>query len=152
MATRILFVCLGNICRSPSAEGVFHALAAKAGLSVEIDSAGTAGWHVGKPPYESMQQAARARLYDISHLRARQFSPRDFAAFDLIIGMDPDNVAHMEALRPAGCETPVALFTDYAPECGVNHVPDPYYTRNFDAVLELIEAASRGLIARLQAV
>ncbi len=141
MTSRILFVCLGNICRSPAAEGVFRAL----DTGAEIDSAGTAGWHVGKPPYGPMQEAASARGYDLSDLRARQFERGDFTRFDLIIGMDDANVADIEALRPAGNATPVRLFTDFAPECGMDHVPDPYYTRDFDGALDLIEAASRGL-------
>ena len=149
MATRILFVCLGNICRSPSAEGVFAAMAQAAGLDVFTDSAGTSHWHVGEPPYGPMQQAARARGYDLSALRARQFRSADFAEFDLIIGMDSDNVADMERLRPAGNRTPLAVFTDFAPESGADHVPDPYYTRDFDGALDLIEAAARGLAARL---
>ncbi len=144
---RILFVCLGNICRSPSAEGVFATLAAD--LDVELDSAGTSDWHVGEPPYDPMQKAARARGYDLSRLRARQFSAVDFDRFDLIIGMDADNLARIEALRPAGSDTTVAVFTDYAPEAGYDHVPDPYYTRDFDQTLDLVEQASRGLIATL---
>lgn len=139
---RVLFVCLGNICRSPAAEGVFRA---HAGASHTIDSAGTAGWHVGKPPYGPMQEAAGARGIDLSDLRARQFGRADFDRFDLIIGMDDSNVADIERLRPAGSETPVRLFTDYAPETGMSEVSDPYYTRDFDGALDLIEAASRGL-------
>lgn len=152
MRKRILFVCLGNICRSPSAEAVFGAQARAAGLEVEIDSAGTEGWHLGKPPYAPMRQAATARGYDLSHLRARQFSAADFSAFDLIIGMDADNIADIERLRPAGSLTPATLFTDYTPESGADHVPDPYYTRDFDAALDLIEQASHGLIAHLKAL
>ncbi len=147
MTTRVLFVCLGNICRSPSAEGVFAALSK--GLDVQIDSAGTSDWHVGDPPYGPMQAAARARGYDLSPLRARQVSARDFDDFDLIIGMDGDNLSNMERLRPAGNQTPLCVFTDYAPETGADHVPDPYYTRDFDQTLDLVEAASRGLITTL---
>lgn len=145
MPTRILFVCLGNICRSPAAEGVFRALCP----AVETDSAGTSSWHVGEPPYGAMQAATAARGLDISDLRARQFSAADFAAFDLIIAMDADNLQAMEQLRPAGNDTPLHLFTDYAPDSGADHVPDPYYTRDFDGCLDLIEAAARGLQATL---
>ena len=113
------------------------------------DSAGTASWHVGKPPYGAMQAAAKARGYDLSDLRARQFHRGDFGRFDLIIGMDDSNIADIEALRPAGNTTPVRLFTDNAAESGVDHVPDSYYTRDFDAALDLIEAAARGLRATL---
>ena len=143
---RILFVCLGNICRSPAAEGVFRDLA---GPEVRTDSAGTSDWHVGEPPYGAMQQAAAARGVDLSDLRARQFGAQDFQSFDLIIGMDSSNMSRMEALRPEGNETPLRLFTDYAPQRGASEVPDPYYTRDFDGALDLIEDCARGLLAEL---
>ncbi|GAA6208222.1 low molecular weight protein-tyrosine-phosphatase [Cognatishimia sp. WU-CL00825] len=139
---KVLFVCLGNICRSPSAEGVFRALTA-----CETDSAGTAGWHVGKPPYGPMLDAAKQRGYDFSDLRARQFVKQDFVDFDLIIGMDESNVSDIENLRPNGNQTPVRLLTDYAPEAGMDHVPDPYYTRDFSGALDLIEVCANGLVA-----
>ncbi len=145
MTHRILFVCLGNICRSPAAEGVFRARAPHHAS----DSAGTAGWHVGKPPYGPMQQAARNRDIELSDLRARQFSAADFDRFDLILGMDASNLADIEALRPPGSETPVRLLTDFAPETQADHVPDPYYTRDFDGALDLIEAAVDGLRVHL---
>lgn len=145
MTTRILFVCLGNICRSPAAEGVFRDLAPE----VKTDSAGTGNWHVGDPPYAPMQRAAKARGFDISDLRARQFHAGDFADFDLIVGMDDTNIQNIECLRPAGHHTVVKRFTDYAPKAGMNHVPDPYYTRDFDGVLDLIEQAAGGLRAAL---
>lgn len=141
MTTRILFVCLGNICRSPAAEGVFRNLAPE----VETDSAGTGGWHIGETPYGPMQTAAQSRGYDLSDLRARQFHAGDFTAFDLIIGMDDANIETIEGLRPAGNDTPVKRLTDYAPASGMPHVPDPYYTRDFNGVLDLIEAAAQGL-------
>ena len=145
MPTRILFVCLGNICRSPAAEGVFRALCPK----VETDSAGTSDWHVGAPPYGAMQAAVAARGLDISDLRARQFTAADFDAFDLIVAMDDSNIARIEALRPDGNATPVRLFTDYAPDTGADHVPDPYYTRDFEGCLDLIAKAAQGLKATL---
>lgn len=141
MSQKILFVCLGNICRSPAAEGVFRQMCPGA----ETDSAGTGGWHVGEPPYGPMQQAARARGYDLSDLRARQFRRNDFDLFDLIVVMDDANLRDVEALRPPANETPVRLFTDYVPDSGADHVPDPYYTRDFDGALDLIERASEGL-------
>lgn len=147
MTTRILFVCLGNICRSPAAEGVFRRIAP----GVETDSAGTSDWHVGDPPYGPMQAAARARGYDLSDLRARQVTGGDFHRFDLILCMDADNVAATEALRPDGNATPVRLLTDFAPQTGATHVPDPYYTRDFDAALDLIETAAEGLKAQVSA-
>lgn len=142
---RVLFVCLGNICRSPTAEGVFREMV----QDVETDSAGTSDWHVGDPPYGPMQAAATARGYDLSDLRARQVTAADFNRFDLIIGMDASNIANVERLRPKGNTTPVRLFTDYAPEQGMDEVPDPYYTRDFDATLDLVEACARGLKAAL---
>ncbi len=147
MTYRILFVCLGNICRSPAAEGVFRARAPHH----TTDSAGTSGWHIGDPPYGPMQAAARARDFDLSDLRARQFVADDFDRFDLIIGMDAENIVNIEALRPSGSETPVHLLTDFAPHTGADHVPDPYYTRDFDGALDLIEAAVEGLERHLRA-
>lgn len=145
MTSRILFVCLGNICRSPAAEGVFRTLMPEA----ETDSCGTANYHIGNPPYGDMQRVAGARGYDFSDLRARQLSAGDFDRFDLIIAMDAQNVADIEAVRPEGNATPVHLFTDYAPESGMDHVPDPYYTRDYEGALTLIEAAARGLRDRM---
>ena len=136
---KVLFVCLGNICRSPSAEGVFREIS-----SAQTDSAGTGGWHVGDPPYGPMLDAAARRGYDFSDLRARQFTAQDFQAFDLIIGMDAANIRDIEDLRPAGNETPVRLFTVYA-ETTMTEVPDPYYTRDFDGALDLIELCAKGL-------
>ncbi len=145
MSHRILFVCLGNICRSPAAEGVFRARAPHH----VTDSAGTMGWHAGKPPYGPMQAAAKVRGIDLGDLRARQFTTADFDRFDLILGMDANNIADIEDLRPAGSDTPVRLLTDFAPETGADYVPDPYYTRDFDGALDLIEAAVEGLAADL---
>lgn len=145
MTQRILFVCLGNICRSPAAEGVFRARAPHH----SADSAGTMGWHMGNPPYGPMQSAAKARKFDLGDLRARQFSAVDFDRFDLILGMDAENIQNIEALRPPESKTPVRLLTDFAPASGADHVPDPYYTRDFDGALDLIEAAVDGLVAHL---
>ena len=145
MTHRILFVCLGNICRSPAAEGVFRARAPQ----YRSDSAGTSGWHIGNPPYGPMQETARARNIDLSDLRARQFVAEDFDRFDLIVGMDANNIADIEALRPPGNEIPVRLLTDFAPQMGADHVPDPYYTRDFNGALDLIEVAVDGLVDHL---
>lgn len=133
---KVLMVCLGNICRSPTAEAVLRAKAPE----WQIDSAGTAGWHHGKPPYEPMQEAAARRGYDLSALRARQFSPSDFADFDLILVMDEENLSDVEAQRPKGTTTPVRLFAETGP------VPDPYYTRDFDGALSMIEAAADRIV------
>ena len=143
---RILCVCLGNICRSPTAEAVLRHMS---GGGIEVDSAGTGDWHVGKPPYGPAAAAAAARGYDLSALRARQFGAADFRLFDLILAMDRQNFDDIEALRPSGMTTPVSLFLEYAPKTGVTEVPDPYFTRGFDEALDLIEAAARGLIEKL---
>jgi protein-tyrosine phosphatase len=145
VTTRILFVCLGNICRSPAAQGVVRVLAPE----VETDSCGTGDWHLGQPPYEPMQVAARARGYDISDLRARQFHLRDFDRFDLILAMDAANLRAIEAQRPRANRTPARLFTDDLPERDADHVPDPYFTRDFAGTLALIERAAQGLRQRL---
>jgi protein-tyrosine phosphatase len=142
---KVLFVCLGNICRSPSAEGVFREIS-----DCVTDSAGTGGWHVGAPPYGPMLEAAARRGYDFSDLRARQFRREDFADFDLIVGMDDANIRDIETLRPSGNKTPVQLFTNFAPELGAKQVPDPYYTRDFDGALDLIESCAKGLRDKLQ--
>lgn len=147
MIYRILFVCLGNICRSPAAEVVFRSLSPDS----DVDSAGTAGWHIGKPPYGPMQEAARHRGYDLSPLRARKVNLKDFHHFDLIIAMDGQNRADLERIRPQDARASIRLFTDFAPIEGVDHVPDPYYTRDFEGALDLIEYAASGLRAALHA-
>lgn len=148
--SRVLFVCLGNICRSPTAEAVFAALADEADVKVMTDSAGTGDWHVGSMPYGPAIKAAASRGYDLTKLRARQTTPSDFNDFDLIIAMDRSNQQDLEALRPSGSNTPVHLFTRYASAAGTVDVPDPYYTRDFAGALDLIEAASRGLLEDLK--
>ncbi len=147
---RVLFVCLGNICRSPSAEGVFRETLANAGQeeAVFIESAGTGNWHVGKAPDARAQKAALGRGIDISAQRARQVRARDFEDFDLILAMDHDNLHDLRQAAPASARERIQLFLDFAPELGVSEVPDPYYggSRGFDDVLDLIEAASAGLL------
>jgi len=132
---RVICVCLGNICRSPAAEAVLQAMAP----TWQVASAGTGGWHVGDPPYGPMQDAARAKGYDLSAQRAAQFSPADFHKYDLILAMDAQNAADIEDLRPEGDPTPVQLFAE-------SDVPDPYYTRDFDGALAIIETAAKRLI------
>lgn len=141
---RVLFVCLGNICRSPAAEGVFRHLAPDA----QTDSAGTSNWHIGSPPYPQMQTEMETRGYDISDLRARQFTANDFTDFDLLIAMDAENVTNMEVLRPTENTTPLHLFTDYA-DTDDAFVPDPYYTGDYPGALALIENAAHGLTEHL---
>ncbi len=149
MSTRILFVCLGNICRSPAAEGIVRDLCAAQGLDVTTDSAGTAQYHLGKPPYGPMQQTAKARGIDISDLRARQVKSDDFLRFDLIVAMDQENLSDIERLRPAESETPVMLFAPLADDGRTQDVPDPYYTRDFEGCLDLLQSAAQGLIPGL---
>jgi low molecular weight protein-tyrosine phosphatase len=156
MRIRILFVCLGNICRSPTAEGVFrHLLAQDAPeLQVEVDSAGTADYHVGEPPDLRSQRAAMRRGIDLGGLRARQVVPADFAHFDFILAMDRGNLRELETMRPKVSRARLQLFLEYAPDMGRLEVPDPYYgdAGAFEAVLDLTAAASRGLLAALQKV
>jgi protein-tyrosine phosphatase len=153
MSTRILFVCLGNICRSPTAEGVFAKMAGEAGADVEVDSAGTSGWHIGDPPDRRAQTAAQRRGVNISRLQARKVVAEDFAAFDLILAMDDDNLAKLRQAAPADAKAELRLFLDYAPDTVRTAIPDPYYGAGdgFELVLDLIEAASRGLLAELEA-
>lgn len=150
----VLFVCLGNICRSPTADGVFRKLVADAGLAaqIEIDSAGTAAWHVGKAPDPRTQQAAAQRGYDLSLLQARQAVTEDFHRYDHILAMDLDNLHNLQEIQPAGAKARLGLFLDYAPEQGCLEVPDPYYggADGFEQVLDLVEAAGRNLLAELQ--
>jgi protein-tyrosine phosphatase len=151
-AHRILFVCLGNICRSPTAEAVFRQAAARAGLqSVEIDSAGTGDWHVGSPPDARAIRHAAKRGYDLRSLRARQFDASDFERFDHIYAMDAAVLDELEAMKPAGYEGRLALFLDVAPHVGSREVPDPYQLgpEGFEEVLDLVEEASAALAALL---
>jgi low molecular weight protein-tyrosine phosphatase len=153
---RVLFVCLGNICRSPTAEGVFrHLLRQEAPeLQVEVDSAGTADYHLGEPQDLRSQRAAMRRGIDLGGLRARQVTPADFARFDLILAMDRANLLELEAMRPKDSRARVRLFLEYAPELKRLEVPDPYYrdASGFEEVLDFSAAASRGLLADLQKV
>ena len=150
MIRSVLFVCLGNICRSPAAEGIFRDMVAAKGLDIRVDSAGTSDWHVGDPPYGPMQAAAKARGADLSALRGRQVTAEDFRRFDLIVAMDTDNRANLLRLRPDE-GAPVRLLLDFAPETATEAVPDPYYTRDFEGALDLIEAGCRGLVTSIKA-
>lgn len=115
-----------------------------------VDSAGTANWHSGKPPYQPMMSVAAQRGIDLGDLRGRQVTAEDFDRFDMILAMDLQNRADLEALRPAGNTTPVRLLMEFAPEAECDEVPDPYFTRDFDQVLDLVEIALSGLCAQLQ--
>jgi protein-tyrosine phosphatase len=151
---RILLVCLGNICRSPTAEGVLRAIAAREfpELKLEVDSAGTAGYHVGEPPDRRAVAAARRRGYDLAALRAREVHPDDFRRFDHVLAMDRANLSQLESRRLPSATAKLALFMSFAPGGEYDEVPDPYYggTEEFERVLDLCEAASRGLLERLR--
>lgn len=152
-AQRILFVCMGNICRSPTAEGVFRHLINQSGVEdrFEIDSAGTGDWHTGSAPDNRAQQAARARNIDLSTLRARQVRAEDFIYFDTIIAMDKDNRARLEDLAGEAHQHKVRLLLEFLDHTEELEVPDPYYggETGFDRVLDLIEEACEQLLSKL---
>jgi len=151
---RILFVCLGNICRSPTAEVVFKSVAAREApdLHFELDSAGTAAYHVGQAPDARTRAAALRRGYDLSPLRARVVESGDFDQFDLILAMDRENLSRLRERAPRAAQERIRLFLEFTPELGATDVPDPYYgaANGFEEVLDLVEAASRGLIRHLR--
>jgi protein-tyrosine phosphatase len=155
---RLLFVCLGNICRSPTAEGVMRRLLRDEGLEeqIEVDSAGTGGWHIGDPPDRRATAAAGERDIDISG-SARQFEPADFERFDLILAMDAENRSDLLAMAPGDeARSRVRLLREFDPDArasGDLDVPDPYFggDEGFEHVLDLVEAATRGLLAELRA-
>ena len=146
----VLFVCLGNICRSPTAEGVFAQKVKERGLSIEIDSAGTAGYHHGAAPDKRSQDVAAKRGYNLSKLKCRKVVEADFAKFDHIIAMDKANVKDLKRKCPEEYQHKISLFLNYA-SAEFDEVPDPYYggKRGFELVLDLIEDASDGFIAKL---
>ena len=147
---KVLFVCMGNICRSPTAEGVFTHLVERQGLShlIAIDSAGTHAYHVGEPPDSRAQQAALRRGVQMSALCARRVYDDDFARFDYIVPMDNDNKRNLLARCPQEYQYKVRLLLDYATRCDEDEVPDPYYGNKsgFDRVLDLVELGAKGLL------
>ncbi|MBG7602769.1 MAG: low molecular weight phosphotyrosine protein phosphatase [Gammaproteobacteria bacterium] len=151
---KVLFVCMGNICRSPTAHGVFRKLVESEGLTdiIVIDSAGTHAYHVGNPPDQRAQQTALYRNLDLSDLRARQTAGDDFERFDYVLAMDEDNYAILQNACPADMEYKLRLFMSFAPELGIREVPDPYYggDRGFEQVFDMIEAASEGLLDEIR--
>ena len=147
MTRSVLFVCLGNICRSPTAEAVFQALADGRGL--HIDSAGTSGWHDGGRADPRASAEARQRGYDMSAIRSRRVMASDFNTFDLIIAMDRQNLRDLLDVQPAASTARLELFLPFAPELNLDEVPDPYYEDNFPEVFDMIEAASRALLDKL---
>ena len=150
----VLFVCLGNICRSPTAEGVFRHRVAKDGLAehVTTDAAGTGDWHIGKPPHRDTMQAAKRRGYDLSRLRARLVTPKDFDRFPVILAMDRSNLANLSRMRPSGFKGHLGLFLDFAPDQPIREMPDPYGggREDFDRVLDLVEQGVDGLLKSLR--
>jgi len=150
---RLLFVCLGNICRSPMAEGAFRRVAAEEGVldRFEIDSAGLGDWHVGQAPDDRAQKAAGLRGIDISGQSARQVRREDFARFDLLLAMDGSNYEDLTQLAPKGERHKIRRLLDFAPRAGIKDVPDPFFgeAEGFDHALDLIEEAARGLLAEL---
>ncbi len=147
---KVLFVCTGNICRSPTAEGVFRHVVAQAGLAHQItcESAGTHDYHVGDPPDPRTQRAAARRGYDLSVLRARQVSRDDFGKFDYVLAMDQANLLALQRICPPQHANRLKLFMEFGADPAVREVPDPYYggVQGFEQVLDLVEQASRGLL------
>lgn len=154
METKILFVCLGNICRSPTAQGVFEKLIDDEKLANRffVDSAGTHAYHVGEPPDRRSQEAALRRGIDLSKQRARRVADGDFHQFDYIVAMDADNYASLASSCPVEHQGKLSLFMQHAPELKLTSVPDPYYggLSGFEKVLDLVEAAAAGLLERIR--
>ncbi len=152
--TNVLFVCLGNICRSPTADGIFRELVVNAKLDqkIMVDSAGTGAWHIGKAPDSRTVAAARTRGYDLSVLRARQVTARDFDEFDYVLAMDEANLADLQQLKPAHFTGHLGLFLEFGARGDYREVPDPYYggSDGFELVLDLVEDAAQGLLKHIR--
>jgi protein-tyrosine phosphatase len=150
---KVLFVCMGNICRSPTAHGVFHTLVEQHGLAdrIEIDSAGTHAYHVGEQPDSRAQATAVRRGYDLSSIRARRVSDEDFQYYDYILAMDRDNLSILQRKCPETHQQKLSLFLDFAKDRNENEVPDPYYggVSGFERVIDMIEQASEGLLTHI---
>ena len=151
MKSSVLFVCLGNICRSPLAEAALRAEAERLGLDIEIDSAGTGDWHIGHPPDRRAAAVASRNGIDISHLRARQVTPDDFLRFDHIVALDAQNLANLEAMRPEGSRTELSLLLDHVPGREGEAVADPYYgdEAHFDATWTDVTEGARALARKI---
>jgi protein-tyrosine phosphatase len=151
---KVLFVCLGNICRSPTAEGVFRKLVEQEGLLefVEIDSAGTHAYHVGEAPDARAQQAAARRGIDLSVLRGRKATAADIETFDYVLAMDRDNYENLLAISPEHLSSRIRLFLEYATNRPEDEVPDPYFggSGGFERVLDMVEEAAEGLLAEIR--
>jgi protein-tyrosine phosphatase len=147
----LLFVCLGNICRSPLAEGALRAEAARRGLALTVDSAGTGGWHAGEAPDRRAQATARRHGVDVSGLRARQVAPDDFRRFDHVIALDHDNLADLRALAPADATAQLSLLLDWVPGRAGQAVADPWFgdEAGFETTWADVSAAARAIADRL---
>lgn len=153
-ATRILMVCMGNICRSPTAQAVLHHQLRQGGLDalVRVDSAGTHGWHEGAPPDARSQHHAALRGYDLSMLRSRPLEPADYERFDLLLAMDSDNLEHLQSECPPAHRAKLRRLMEFAPDGAAPVVPDPYAggPAGFERVLDLVESACAGLVLHLR--
>jgi len=151
---KVLFVCMGNICRSPTAHGVFEHLVREASLDkrIEIDSAGTHAYHVGEQPDKRAQATALNRGFDLSSQRARRVKEADFEYYDYVIAMDNDNLANLHAICPRALRDRVTLFLGYADDVKEEEVPDPYYggSKGFERVLDMVESAADGLLNEIK--
>ena len=151
MTVSVLFVCLGNICRSPLAEAAFRAEAERQGLDVEVDSAGTGDWHVGRSPDPRATAVARRNGVDISHLRARQVAPDDFLRFDHIVALDAENFANLKRLEPNGAKAQLSLLLDHVEGRKGEAVADPYYgeSEHFEVTWRDVTEGARGLARKI---
>lgn len=151
---RVLFVCMGNICRSPTAQGVFSKLLIEEGLGhrIEVDSAGTHAYHIGELPDQRARATAQRRGIDLSHQRARRAIAEDFERFDYLLAMDEENHRALRSICPPGREGRLRLFMEYAPQLEIREVPDPYYggPNGFEAVFDMVEEAARGLLESIR--
>ena len=151
---KVLFVCMGNICRSPTAHGVFEHIVNSEHLAehFEIDSAGTHAYHVGSKPDQRAQQTAANRGIDLSYIRGRKVHETDFKHYDYILAMDSDNYSILDQACPEEYKTKISLFLDFAPEHPLDEVPDPYYggIKGFENVFDMVDAASKGLLDRIK--
>lgn len=151
---KVLFVCLGNICRSPTADGIFRQLVVREKLDQKIlvDSAGTGDWHIGKAPDSRTVVAAHQRGYDLSVLRARQVKAQDFAEFDYVLAMDKSNLMDLQRMKPSTYTGHLGLFLEFGSRDDYREVPDPYYGEKdgFELVLDLVEDAAQGLLNHIR--